>query len=153
MVNFDEQYGQGTMSTDDEFNNNGDDYDEESVDDNENNTNNNSNEAQEIANIFRQNIKEIKADLTTMQVRRTTRDRIFPIMKFTTEEILRDIKLRSENNILHFLLQDLNRLGDNDKTRAKFWLAYKSEVKSVLTTRKTEVCNQMKEVVVECKYK
>ena len=151
MVDFEDQYGQGKMSADDELTNDDEDYDDESEDNNENNSNIYSNEAQEIADIFRQNIKETKTDLTTMQVRRTTRDRIFPIMKFTTEEILRDIKLRSENNILHFLLQDLNRLSDDDKTRAKFWLAYKSEVKSVLTTRKTEVCNQMMEVVVECK--
>ena len=108
--------------------------------------------AQEVADIFRQNIKEEKSKLTVMQVRRTVRDKIFQFMKFTTEEILHDVQLRQKNNIIHLLLQDLNRLGDDDKTRAKFWLAYKSEVKSVLTTRKTEVSNQMKEVVVECEY-
>ena len=50
------------------------------------------------------------------------------------------------------MLQDLNQFDyDDDITRAKFWLTYKSEVKNVLTTRKTEVLNQMKEMVVECK--
>ena len=108
--------------------------------------------AQEIADVFRQNIKEEKSKLTVLQVCHTVRDKIFQFMKFTTEEILHDVKLRQKNNIIHLLLRDLNWLGDDDKTRAKFWLAYKSEVESVLTTRKTEVCNQMKEVVVECKY-
>ena len=89
--------------------------------------------------------------LTTLQVRRTIRDRIFPLMKFTSESILRQVKIKEEHNILHKLLQDLNRLDDDDMTRAKFWLTYKSEVKNVLTTRKTEVSNQMKEMVVECK--
>ena len=111
----------------------------------------NTQNAQEIAEIFQRNIKEAKVHITTLQVRRTVRDKIFPFMKFTTEDLLRDIKLREHNNIIHLLLQDLNRLNDDDKTRAKFWLAYKSEVKNVLTTRKTEVCYQMKEVVVECK--
>ena len=108
MVNFDDQYGQEKMATDNESTDDEEEYDEILVDNNGNNSNNNSHEAQEIADFFRQNIKKAKADLTTLQVCQTTRDRIFPIMKFTTEEILQDIKLRSENNILHFLLQDLN---------------------------------------------
>ncbi len=111
----------------------------------------NTQNAQEIAEVFQYNIKEPKIDITALQVRKTTRERIFPFMKFTTEYILRQVKLRQENNIIHFLLQDLNRLDDNDKSRAKFWLTYKSEVKNTLTTRKTEVCNQMKEAVVQCK--
>ena len=73
-------------------------------------------------------------------------------MRFTIEDLLCDIKLGEHNNITtHPPPQDPNRPNNDDKTRAKFWLAYKSEVKDILTTRKTEVCNQMKEVVVECK--
>ena len=107
--------------------------------------------AHEVAEIFQQNIREPKNNMTTIQVRRTVRERIFPIMKFTSEAILRQVKLNEENNILHLLLQDLNCLDDDDTTRAKFWLTYKSEVKNVLTTRKMEVTGQMKEMVVECK--
>lgn len=112
----------------------------------------NNQNAQEIAEIFQRNIKEQKLPLTIVQIRRTVRDKIFPFMKFTNEEVLREVKLREHNNIIHLLLQDLNRLEDDDRARAKFWLAYKSEVKSILTTRKTEVSNGMKETVVECKY-
>ena len=61
------------------------------------------------------------------------------------------MKLRQPNNMVHILLQDLNRLDNSDISRAKFWLTYKNEVRSVLTTRKTEVSNQMKVVVVNCK--
>ena len=109
--------------------------------------------AHQVAEIFQQNVREPKNNMTTLQVRHTIRDRIFPLMKFTSEAILRQVKIKEEHNILHKLLQDLNRLDDDDMTRAKFWLTYKSEVKNVLTTRKTEVSNQMKEMVVECRCK
>ena len=59
--------------------------------------------------------------------------------------------LLSNSNMVHLLLQDLNRLDDNDISRAKFWLSYKNEVRTVITTRKTEVTNQMKSTVVHCK--
>ena len=106
----------------------------------------------EVTRIFQQNIKEEKNQMTVLQIRRTVRDKIFPYLKFTNEFVLRQMKLREENNMVHYLLQDLNRLDDDDISRAKFWLTYKSEVKSVLTTRKTEVSNQMKAVVVNCTY-
>ena len=106
----------------------------------------------EVSRIFQQNIKEEKNQMTVLQIRRTVRDKIFPFMKFTNEYVLRQIKLREPNNIVHLLLQDLNRLDDNDISRAKFWLTYKNEVRLVLTTRKTEVTNQMKAAVVSCKY-
>ena len=64
--------------------------------------------AQEIADVFRQNIKEEKSKLTVLQVCHTVRDKIFQFMKFTTEEILHDVKLRQKNNIIHLLLRDLN---------------------------------------------
>ena len=108
--------------------------------------------AHQVAEIFQQNVRELKNNMITLQVRCTIRVRIFPLMKFTSESILHQVKINEENNILHKLLQDLNQLDDDDDmTRAKFWLTYKSEVKNVLTTRKTEVLNQMKEMVVECK--
>ena len=107
----------------------------------------------EVSKIFQQNITEIKNDMTVLQIRRTVRDKVFPFMKFTNEFILRQMKLRQNNNIVHMLLQDLNRLDDNDIKRAKFWLTYKNEVRTVLTTRKTEVSNQMKSSVVACEYK
>ena len=106
----------------------------------------------EVTRIFQQNIKEEKNQMTVLQIRRTVREKIFPYLKFTNEFVLRQMKLREQNNMVHYLLQDLNRLDDDDISRAKFWLTYKSEVKSVLTTRKTEVANQMKAVVVNCKY-
>ena len=106
----------------------------------------------EVSKIFQQNITEVKNDMTILQIRRTVRDKVFPFMKFTNEYILRQMKLRQNNNIVHLLLQDLNRLDDNDIKRAKFWLTYKNEVRTVLTTRKTEVSNQMKSTVVACKY-
>ena len=104
----------------------------------------------EVTRIFQQNIKEEKNQMTVLQIRRTVREKIFPYLKFTNEFVLRQMKLREQNNMVHYLLQDLNRLDDDDISRAKFWLTYKSEVKSVLTTRKTEVANQMKAVVVNC---
>ena len=106
----------------------------------------------EITRIFQQNIKEEKNQMTVLQIRRTVREKIFPFMKFTNEYVLRQMKLREPNNMVYYLLQDLNRFDDDDISRAKFWLTYKNEVKSVLTTRKTEVANQMKAVVVNCKY-
>ena len=104
----------------------------------------------EITRIFQQNVKEEKNQMTVLQIRRTVREKIFPYLKFTNEFVLRQMKLREQNNMVHYLLQDLNRLDDDDISRAKFWLTCKSEVKSVLTTRKTEVANQMKAVVVNC---
>ena len=56
-----------------------------------------------------------------------------------------------ENNILHILLRELNRLDDNEEKRARFWLRYRSQVGSVLTSRKTEISNGMKAVVFEGK--
>lgn len=106
----------------------------------------------EITRIFQQNIKEQKNQMTVLQIRRTVREKIFPFMKFTNDYVLRKMKLREHNNMVHFLLQDLNRLDDDDISRAKFWLTYKNEVKSVLTTRKTEVANQMKIEVLNCTY-
>ena len=106
----------------------------------------------EITQIFQQNIKEQKNQMTVLQIRRTVREKIFPFMKFTNDYVLRKMKLREHNNMVHFLLQDLNRLDDDDISRAKFWLTYKNEVKSVLTTRKTEVANQMKIEVLNCTY-
>ena len=104
----------------------------------------------EITRMFQQNVKEEKNQMTVLQIRRTVREKIFPYLKFTNEFVLRQMKLREQNNMVHYLLQDLNRLDDDDVSRAKFWLTHKSEVKSVLTTRKTEVANQMKAVVVNC---
>ena len=107
----------------------------------------------EITRIFQQNIKEEnKNQMTVLQIRRTVREKIFPFMKFTNEYVLRQMKLREPNNMVYYLLQDLNRLDDDDISRAKFWLTYNNKVKSVLTTRKTEVANQMKLMVVNCKY-
>ena len=106
----------------------------------------------EITRIFQQNIQEEKNQMTVLQIRRTVRNKIFPFMKFTNEYVLRQMKLREANNMVYYMLQDLNRLDDDDISRAKFWLTYKNEVKSVLTTRKTEVANQMKAMVVNCKY-
>ena len=106
----------------------------------------------EITRIFQQNIKEEKNQMTVLQIRRTVREKIFPFMKFTNEYVLRQMKLCEPNNMVYYLLQDLNRFDDDDISRAKFWLTYKNEVKSVLTTRKTEVANQMKAVVVNCKF-
>ena len=105
----------------------------------------------EVSRIFQQNIKEEKNQMTVLQIRRTVREKIFPFMKFTNEYVLRQMKLREPNNMVHLLLQDLNRLDDNDIRRAKFWLSYKNEVRTVITTRKTEVTNQMKSTVVHCK--
>ena len=150
MTNLDNTFGQGTMVNDNDLT--------ESEDENQHPVPHtittrpvNSQMAHQVAEIFQQNVQEPKNNMTTLQVRRTIRDRIFPLMKFTSESILRQVKINEENNILHKLLQDLNQLDDDDMTRAKFWLTYKSEVKNVLTTRKTEVSNQMKEMVVECK--
>ena len=105
----------------------------------------------EVSRIFQQNIKEEKNQMTVLQIRRTVREKIFPFMKFTNEYVLRQMKLRESDNMVHLLLQDLNRLDDNDISRAKFWLSYKNEVRTVITTRKTEVTNQMKSTVVHCK--
>lgn len=105
----------------------------------------------EVTRIFQQNIKENVNQMTLLQIRRTVREKIFPFMKFTNEYVLRQMKLREENNLVHILLQDLNRLDDDDINRAKFWLSYKNEIKNVLTTRKTEVSNQMKKMVLSCK--
>ena len=105
----------------------------------------------EVTRIFQQNITEEKNQLTVLQIRRTVREKIFPFIKFTYEYVLRQMKLCENNNMVHLLLQDLNRLDDNDMSRAKFWLTCNNEVRTVLTTRKTEVSNQMKAMVVNCK--
>ena len=92
-----------------------------------------------------------KNQMAVLQICRTVREKIFPFMKFTNEYVLRHMKICEPNNMVHMLLQDLNCLDNSDISRAKFWLTYKNEVRSVLTTRKTEVSNQMKVVVVNCK--
>ena len=102
-----------------------------------------------IARIFQHNEKEPKNDCILLNVRKTVREYIFPFMKFTSEKILNQIKLIEENNILHILLRELNRLDDNEETRAQFWLRYKSEISYVLSSRKTEILNGIKGVVYE----
>ena len=68
-------------------------------------------------------------------------------MKFCNEMVLRQVKLNEANNILHMLLADLNCLDNSTTERARFWLRYKGEIRSVLCTRRTEVSNHIKEVV------
>ena len=73
------------------------------------------------------------------------------MLKFVNDDILRTVKLKEKNNMIHLLLQDLNRIDDSDSKRAMFWLTYRKEIKGVLTTRKTEVSNQMKDSVISGK--
>ena len=73
------------------------------------------------------------------------------MLKFVNDDILRTVKLREKNNIIYVLLQDLNIIDDSDSKRAMFWLTYRKAIKGVLTTRKTEVSNQMKDSVVSGK--
>ena len=117
--------------------------DEETIKDNRtvNSTNN------DVCLVFQHHEMEEKNACVLFQVRKTIRDRIFSLMKFCNEAVLRQVKLKEQNNILHMLLADLNRLDYSEKDRAKFWLRYKSEIRSVLATRKTEVSNHIKEVV------
>ena len=97
---------------------------------------------------FQKGLMEERNLCILVTVKKTIRERIFPMIKFVDNDILKTIKLREHNNIIHFMLQDLNRLDDDDVKRAKFWLAYQKEIKTVLTTRKTEVSNQMKDTVL-----
>ena len=62
----------------------------------------------EVSRIFQQNIKEEKNQMTVLQIRRTVREKIFPFMKFTNKYVLRQMKLRESDNMVHLLLQDLN---------------------------------------------
>ena len=124
-------------------------------DDSEHNDESNSNStttttttlSHEVLDVFKHHVLEPKNNCVLFQVRKTIRERIFPFMKFCNESVLRMVKLREENNILHLLLSDVNRLDDSDVNRAKFWLTYKREVPTVITIRKTEVSNGIKEVV------
>ena len=102
-----------------------------------------------IARIFQQNELETKNDCVLLNVRRTIREFIFPKIKFVNNDALSRVKLVEENNILHILLRELNRLDDNMERRARFWLRYKSQVSAVLTARKTEIANGMKKIVFE----
>ena len=104
-----------------------------------------------LIEIFQKGIMEVKNPCVLMTVKKTIRKRIFQMIKFVDDDILRTIKLRQKNNLIHLKLQDLNRLDDDDVKRAKFWLTYQKEIKNVLTTRKTEVSNQMKDAVVKGK--
>ena len=104
-----------------------------------------------VAHIFQHNELETKNDCVLLNVRRTIREFIFPTIKFINDEALCMVKLVEENNILHILLRELNRLDDNEEKRARFWLRYRSQVGSVLTSRKTEIANGMKAVVFEGK--
>ena len=63
-----------------------------------------------------------------LNVRRTIREFIFPTIKFINDEALCMVKLVEENNILHILLRELNRLDDNEEKRARFWLRYRGRV-------------------------
>ena len=101
-----------------------------------------------VIEVFQKGLMEERNPCVLVTVKKTIRERIFPMIKFVDNDILRTIKLREHNNIIHFMLQDLNRLDDDDVKRAKFWLAYQKEIKTVLTTRKTEVSNQMKDTVL-----
>ena len=101
-----------------------------------------------VIEVFQKGLMEERNPCVLVTVKKTIRERIFPMIKFVDNDILRTIKLREHNNIIRFMLQDLNRLDDDDVKRAKFWLAYQKEIKTVLTTRKTEVSNQMKDIVL-----
>ena len=103
----------------------------------------------EIIEIFKHNEQETKNDCILLNVKKTIREFIFPMMKFTNEDVLRKVKLNEENNILHILLKELNRLDDSNEKRARFWLRYKKEITNVLTSRKTEISNGLKQVVFE----
>ena len=105
-----------------------------------------------VAQIFQHNELETKNDCVLLNVRRTIREFIFPTIKFINDEALCMVKLIEENNILHILLRELNRLDDDEEKRARFWLRYRSQVGSVLTSRKTEIANGMKTVVFEGKF-
>ena len=107
----------------------------------------------EVCLVFQQNIMEKKSECVYYQVRKTIRERIFPIMKFCNDSVLRRVELNEKNNVLDMMLADLNRLDDNEVDRAKFWLRYRGEIKSILTIRKTEVSNNIKEVVYNGKWK
>ena len=82
MIDWENTHAQNVMS----------DLEEESDYDNDNDmgkSNNsigiptiNTQNVQEIAEVFQHNIKEPKIDITALQVRKTTRERIFPFMKF-----------------------------------------------------------------------
>jgi len=104
-----------------------------------------------ITRIFKQNELETKNDCVLLNVRRTIREFIFPKIKFINNDALSRVKLVEDNNILHILLRELNRLDDSVERRARFWLRYKSQVSAVLTARKTEIANGMKKVVFEGK--
>ena len=106
----------------------------------------------EVCLVFKNNEMEEENECVLFQVRKTIRDRIFPIIKFCNEAVLRQVRLNEENNILHILLANLNRLDDSLVERARFWMRYKNEIKKVITIRKTEVLNHMKEVVYNGKY-
>ena len=104
-----------------------------------------------VIEILQRNIMEPKNPCVLVTVKKTIREKIFPMLKFVNDDILRTVKLKEKNNMIHLLLQDLNRIDDSDSKRAMFWLAYRKEIKGVLTTRKTEVSNQMKDSVISGK--
>ena len=101
-----------------------------------------------VIKVFQKGLVEERNPCVLVIVKKTIREKIFPMIKFVDNDVLKTVKIRENNNILHVMLQDLNRLDDDDVKRAKFWLAYQKEIKNVLTTRKTEVSNQMKDTVV-----
>ena len=101
-----------------------------------------------VIEVFQKGLVEERNPCVLVIVKKTIREKIFPMIKFVDNDVLKTVKIRENNNILHVMLQDLNRLDDDDVKRAKFWLAYQKEIKNVLTTRKTEVSNQMKDTVV-----
>ena len=80
------------------------------VDENETQNNNvNLYANSEIIDIFKHKEQETKNDCILLNVKKTIREFIFPMMKFTNEDVLHKVKLNEENNTLHILLKELNR--------------------------------------------
>ena len=128
--------------------NNTDSDDSFSNDDSTANTGDTPTTENEVCIIFQTHQMEEENSCILYQVRKTIRERIFPLLKFCTESVLQQVKLNERNNILHMSLADLNRLDNSSSDRARFWIRYKGEIRSVLCTRRTEVSNNIKETVL-----
>ena len=78
-----------------------------------------------VIKVFQKGLVEERNPCAVLVImKKTIREKTFPMIKFVESDVLKTVKIGEINNILHIMLQDLNRLDNDDVKRAKFWLAY-----------------------------
>ena len=115
--------------------NDGDDYDDDD-DDDEEETN--------LQLIYRNNEKEQVNINTKNMVKREVKKRIWPSLKFADLDSLKSQGLFEKGNVLHELLIGLNKAGNTNCEKARFWNTYVQDVIETLSVLKSTASNNVR---------